>query len=268
MDERADAVVVFDHFRDGDAFFGEGAGGARLNALAATGAGFRFAPFRVQITDDAGVNAARGHLPDMGAFQFRANANAAGAKDAAVVVENVAGMREIDRERRVIVRKMHGTDAEGSSHGLKFTVTVGNTDGADVIALDEQEFDGDAAILSELGGIRGDGHTVLNGRGTGGQETVDALNFDDAEATRTDGGKALEITKSGDVLAAGLGRLQDGLAFEGADQLAVNAYGQFFLRQVRLLSLSDIGNFQIAAQAAAGFVHGLFVSKSGDNFGA
>ena len=100
-----------------------------------------------------------------------------------------------------------------------------------------------------------------------GKQTVDSLHFHDTETACADGGKALEITESGNVLAVGLGRLQDGLAFEGADQLAVNADGQFFLRQVRLLSLSDICDFQVAAQATAGFVQCLFVREAGDHFG-
>ena len=167
----------------------------------------------------------------MRAFKFRADADTAGAENAAVVVQHKSRMGEIDGQRGEIVGEMHGVDAEGGGHGLQLAMSIGNAYGANVIAFDEQQFDGDAAILRELGRIGGDGHAVLNRRGARGEEAVDALYFDDAQAASADGGEAVEIAQRGNVFSGSFGRLQDRLAFQSADQLAVDANGQFFLRQ-------------------------------------
>ncbi len=76
MHERADFVIVLNHFFDGPALLGESASGARLNALAATGATARFTPLLVKIAHDASVDAAGGDFPHMGTFQFGADSDA------------------------------------------------------------------------------------------------------------------------------------------------------------------------------------------------
>jgi hypothetical protein len=71
------------------AFVEEGAGWTDLDALAAASAG-GFAPGLMEIGDDERVDAAPHDVPDMRAFNFSAYANAAGAEDAAILVEGEA----------------------------------------------------------------------------------------------------------------------------------------------------------------------------------
>jgi len=238
MDQRADAVVGFDHFSDGHTFFGERAGGTGLHTLAATGAGSRVAPFGVEVANDARVNAAGSHFPDVRPFEFRAHPDAAGAEDTAVVVEDEARMGQVQRESGIVVSKADRADAEGAGHGLQFTVTVGNANGTDMIAFDQQEFDRHPAVLGELGRSGGYGHAILDGRRARGKQAIDSLHFHNAEAAGTHGSETLQITKSWNVFVAGFGGLQNRLAFEGADEFAVDANRYFFLRQGALLPKS------------------------------
>ena len=92
--------------------------------------------------------------------------------------------------------------------------------------------------MGQFGGIGGDGHAVLDRSGAGREQTIGALDFHDAEAAGTDGGETFKVAQGGDIFAGSPGGLQDGLALESADKLAVDADGDFFLRQGRLLSFS------------------------------
>ncbi len=104
-------------------------------------------------------------------------------------------------------------------------MAIRNANRAKMIALDQQEFDGHAAILRKLGRIRGNGHAVLNRSGAGGEKAVDSLHFHDAQAASADGRQSLHVAERRDEFAAGLGRLQDSLALERADQLAIDPDG-------------------------------------------
>ena len=83
--------------RDRLALVEERAGRADLDALAALGAGLGRAPRLVQVGDDAGVAAAAGDVPGVRAFDLPADAHAAGAEDAAVVVHAEALVRGVHR---------------------------------------------------------------------------------------------------------------------------------------------------------------------------
>jgi len=73
----------------------QGAGGADLDALAAACAG-GLAPGLMEVGDDHGIDAAAHHVPDVRAFDLGADADTAGAQDAAVLIESEALMRCID----------------------------------------------------------------------------------------------------------------------------------------------------------------------------
>src|ERR1017187_8637048 len=90
--------VALDHFLHGESFFGERAGGAHLDALAAIGATPRLAPRLVHVANHHGADAARADVPDVRAFHLGADPHAARAEDAAVVIEHVALVRYVHRQ--------------------------------------------------------------------------------------------------------------------------------------------------------------------------
>ena len=91
-----DSFALLDHLVDGEAFFSERAGGTGLNAFAAAGAVAGVSPVVFEVADDARVDAARGDLPDMRAFNFSADSDAARAENAAIVIEDEARVRHVD----------------------------------------------------------------------------------------------------------------------------------------------------------------------------
>ena len=119
-----DAFALLHHLVDGEAFFGEGAGGTGLHAFAAARAVARVSPIVLEVADDAGVDAARGDLPHVRAFNFSAYPHAAAAQDAAIMVEHEARMRHIDGQARVVVGIAHMGDTERLRHGLQLAVAV------------------------------------------------------------------------------------------------------------------------------------------------
>ena len=94
--QSADDFALLDHFVDGESFFGKSAGGAGLDTFAARGAVAGFAPVVFEVADDARVDTARGDLPDVGSLDLGADAHAARAENAAVVIEDEAGMGHVD----------------------------------------------------------------------------------------------------------------------------------------------------------------------------
>ena len=218
-----DGFALLDHLVNGEAFFRERAGGAGLDAFAAAGAVARVAPVVFEIADDAGVDAARGDLPHMRSFHLSADPDAAGAEDAAIVIEDKARVAHVHGQARVVVGIAHVGDAERLRHGLQFAVAVRDAGGADVVALDEQQLDGHAAILRELCRRGLDGHAVLDGRGAGGQQAVGSGELDHADAACADCAEALEIAERGNLLAVGAGRFKNGVALVRGDQLTINA---------------------------------------------
>ena len=72
-------------------------GGADIDAFAAVGAGLHLAPGLIQPGDDPAVGAAFGHIPDMGGLDLVADAHAAAAEDAAVVISENRGWEASSR---------------------------------------------------------------------------------------------------------------------------------------------------------------------------
>src|SRR5208337_559950 len=106
--------------------------GAGLHAFAAGGAIVRVAPIVLEIADNARIDAARRDFPDVGALDFGADADTTRAENAAVVIEDEAGMGHVNGEAGVVVGVAHMRDAERLRHGLQFAVTIRNTRRADV----------------------------------------------------------------------------------------------------------------------------------------
>jgi len=114
----ADQIALLGHFHHREALFGEGSCGAGLHALAATGAVACLAPIILEVADDARVDAARGDLPNMRALDLGADPDAARAQDAAVLVENEAGMGHIHGYPRIVVGVPDMGDAQFARHRL------------------------------------------------------------------------------------------------------------------------------------------------------
>src|SRR5271165_4983492 len=103
----------------------QSAGGADLDAFSAACAG-RFSPWLIEVGDDHGVNAAAHHIPDVRALNLGADADAAGAEDAAIVVERETFVRSIDGQRGVAIGQLDVRDTLLLAERLQFAVAVGN----------------------------------------------------------------------------------------------------------------------------------------------
>src|ERR1035437_3822744 len=142
----ADGLALLDHLHHRKAFFRERSGGTGLHALAAAGAVACMAPVVLEVADDARVDAARGYLPDVRALHLRTDPDAAGAEDAAILVENEAGVGHVHGEARIVVGVAHVGDAQLAGHELEFAMAVGDAGRADVVALDQQQLDGHFSV--------------------------------------------------------------------------------------------------------------------------
>ena len=83
-----------------------------LLAFSAAGAGIGFAPRLAEVADQQRVSAAVGDIPGVGAFHLVADAHAARAENAAVVIEAEARVAQIDLEPRMLVIEPDVIDAE------------------------------------------------------------------------------------------------------------------------------------------------------------
>src|SRR5579871_673413 len=92
-----DAAVPFYHLVHPEAFLRQSAGRADLHAFAATRAALRLAPGPVQIRHDHGADSAAADVENPRSFHFRTDPHAAGAEDAAVVVQHVTLMGKVHR---------------------------------------------------------------------------------------------------------------------------------------------------------------------------
>src|SRR5579872_3607 len=106
----------------------------------------------------------------MSALKFRAHAHAPRAQNAAVVVEDEAGMRHIDRQFGKVISEAYGVDAERGGHSLKLAMSVRDADSTYVVAFDEKQFQRYTAIASQLRGGRRDRHPFLDRRSTSGEK--------------------------------------------------------------------------------------------------
>ena len=95
-------------------------------------------------------------------------------------------MGHIDRQARIVVGVAHMSDTQGLRHRLQLAMAVGDAGRADVIALDQQQFDSHAPIERELCGGGLDRHAVLDRSGAGRQQAVSAGELHHAYAACTD----------------------------------------------------------------------------------
>ncbi len=158
----------------------------------------------------------------MRAFNLGADAHAAGAENAAVVVGGEALVRGIHGQRGVAIGQADMGQALLLRKGLQFAVAVGDADRADVVALGEEQFENGAAMLFEPLGVGGDLHALVDGGHAGGQELVAALDLHQAKAAGADVAQAVQMAEGGNVDVVFPRHFEDGLAGAGAHFLPVD----------------------------------------------
>jgi hypothetical protein len=105
------------------------------------GAGLHSTPGFPKAADDLAVFAAPAHIPHVGAFHLVAHPHAAGAEDAAVVIEPEMSVGEIHSPLGEAIRQAAVIHAHLHRHVLQLAVAIGHADGAHVVAFSEQQFD-------------------------------------------------------------------------------------------------------------------------------
>ena len=162
------------------------------------------------------------HVPGVRAFDLLAHAHAAGAQDAAVVVDDEAVVRTIHLHLRVAIREVHVRDLQTLRQGLQFAVAVGDADRADVVALGEEQLQNRAPIAVQALRVGRDLHALGDAGHAGGQQLVGALDLDQAQPAGADGRQAPQVAqgRDEDLVLARDG--QDGFILARADVLAVD----------------------------------------------
>jgi hypothetical protein len=161
----------------------------------------------------------------MSAFNLVANAHATRAENAAVVVKDVTLVGSIDAEARMPVGHRDVRDTELLGEGLQFAVSVGDTDGADVVTLAEEHLDDDTAIVFQALCVDENFHAFLNLGHAGRQELVVALDFYEANAAGADFGETVDVAEGRDIDSVFLRDFKNGLVFACADILAIYLQG-------------------------------------------
>jgi len=133
-----DSIALLHHFVDCIAFLRNCAGWASLDTFAAPGAIFRMAPIVPEVADNARVDSARRNLPNIRSFELSTHSDAAGAENAAIVIEHEARMRHIHGKARVVIGVARMRDAERLSQRLKFAMAVRDAYRANVITFHQQ----------------------------------------------------------------------------------------------------------------------------------
>ena len=114
----------------------------------------------MQIGDHTRLIAPPHHVPGMRAFDFVANAHAAGAQDAAVMIHHEARVTRVHRQLRVDVRVANVIDAQFLRLPLQLAVadstfgrslTVNTAAGNDAIVLTGSTVNGAAVLLTGAG---------------------------------------------------------------------------------------------------------------------
>ena len=149
----------------------QGAGGAHLHAFAAVGAGAHRTPGLIQAADDLAVLAPPAHIPHMGTLHLVADPHAAGAEDAAVVIEPKLPVGEIHSALGKAIRQAAVIHAYLHRQVLQLAVAVGHADGAHVVAFGEQQFDHRAPDLLQLWRLGAHLHAFAGSGDAGGQQT-------------------------------------------------------------------------------------------------
>src|SRR5450759_1631225 len=182
-DEFQFRAVAF-HFAHRRAFVEQRARGTSLHTFAAGRAGIRFAPRHVEVGDDPRFTAAPGDVFRSGSFDVPADAHAAGAKHAPIVIhaEQRVGVVHAPFRKGVFVTDMIHALAVGER--LEFAMAVGHAHGADVIPFGEQQFENHAAIFAKAFAVGLDIHAFGDFRSAGGKKLRHTRNLNEAKAAR------------------------------------------------------------------------------------
>ena len=197
--------------------------GTGLDALAAAGAAGGLAPRPLQLGDELRADPPAGHVPHVRPLDLRAGPHAARAEHAPVVVQHVARVGRVHGQAGIGVRVADVGHAVVLGQRLELAVPGGHAHGAGVVALGEEQLEGDLAVRLDLRGGGHDGLALLRRRGAGGNEPGDPRDLDHAQPAGADRAQALHVAERGDVLVVGPRHLEDRLAGRGRQDLAVDA---------------------------------------------
>ncbi len=164
----------------------------------------------------------------MGALDFVAGTDAAGAEDAAVMVEDEGWVGGVDVVLGVEVGEADVGDADLIGEVLEFAVAVGDADGADMVSFGEEELDDHFPVEPEFFGIGEDDLVWGDWGGAGGEEFGGADDFDDTESTGADFGDAFEGAEGGDLDVIFSADIEDGAAGFDFEFPAVDRDGDRF----------------------------------------
>ena len=156
-----------------------------MYAFATTRATAGLSPWLVHVAGDAGMNASRREFPNVRTLQLCADANASCAQNATIVIEHKSRMRHVDRELWIVVGQSNSADPKCAGHRLKLAMAVRNADRANVISLDQQEFQRDPSITRQFGRVGRHRHPFLNWRRTRREQALGTGDFHQANPAGT-----------------------------------------------------------------------------------
>ena len=130
------------------------------------------------------------------------------------------GIVDLPFGEAVIVTDM--VEALAVSKGLKLAMAVGDTHGANVVALGQEEFQRHAPIPHQPFGVGPDLHPFSHFRRAGGQEFGNSGDFYQAEPARAHIINSFQMAESRDGDSSVRGSLQNRRAFIGTDLLPID----------------------------------------------
>ena len=222
---------------------------------------WRLAPRAVEFGHEHRVDAAAEMSQTCAPFDLVADADAARAEDAAIVVQHAARMRDIHRQAREVVGHVDMREPQRLRQGLQFAMAVGDADGADMVALDEQQLERHQPVVGEVVGVGGDRHSALRGCRAGRQQAADAGDLDQAQAAGSRRAQAFQVAERRDAVPIRLRHLEDGLTFRGGAEFTVDSNRDLLRHRYCSLSARDGMSDRladVAAQTAAGLFPRLF----------
>src|ERR1700749_4855054 len=101
-------------------------------------------------------------------------------------------------------------------------MSIRDANGADVIALGEQQFEDGPAVVAKPVGLRGDFHSLEDRGDAGGEQLVLAFDLDHAQPAGADVGETVEMAQGRNIDVVFPGHFKDRLSGAGAYVLPVN----------------------------------------------
>ena len=161
-------------------------------------------------------------VPGVCALDLVADADAAKAQDAAVVVDGEQPVAGVDVDLRADPRQVEVGHAELVCRVLQLAVIVRDADRADVVALHEHHLGHGPAVLEQELRMRRDVHAFRDLGHAGRRELGGARDLDHAQAAGAAVVDPFEVAEARDVDPVLLGNLHHGLPFRAGDVLAVD----------------------------------------------